>query len=117
MAIPSQQFQQNVRVGQQFASKGISSWTTNLDVAELFSFSNSALNKIVPSEEQNVAEIIFIINNPAFGGDISRVSAYPGEFEYILDKPVRIDKIQSPDEEKPYMKKPFIDRYRVICSI
>jgi hypothetical protein len=78
----------NLKTGTAFNNKMISSWSTNKKVAVGF------------ADDQDVSAgkwCLFLVNNPQYGTDISALSAYQHEHEYILGKPLIIKSIKTED--------------------
>jgi len=85
MSLP-EQIHANLKVGSTFINKMISSWTTDKKMGEEYA-GHSSEGKWC----------LFIIKNPKHGIDISPLSAYDHEDEYILGKPVTITDIKTED--------------------
>ena len=87
LRIPEQIYE-NLKIGSTFNNKMISSWSTNKKVSEGF------------ANDQDVSAgkwCLFVVNNPKHGTDISSLSAYKHEEEYILGTPVTIKDIKTED--------------------
>ena len=83
-----EQIHSNLKIGTTFNNKMISSWSTKENVAEGF------------ADDQPVSAgkwCLFVVNNPQHGTDISSLSAYEHEGEYILGTPVVIKNIKTED--------------------
>ena len=77
----------NLKEGGMFNNKSISSWTSSKDVAQSFDKFDMSAGEYVQ----------FIIESPSVGTDISNLSAYPQEKEFILGKQVRIANVRKKD--------------------
>lgn len=83
-----EQIHSNLKIGTTFNNKMISSWTTNKKIASGF-----ASDQAVSAGKW----CLFIVNNPQHGADISSLSAYENEDEYILGTPVVVKDIKTED--------------------
>lgn len=70
---------EHLKEGNIFNNKAISSWTTDLEVARDFA-----------STGGDYTSAYFIIDKPQYGTDISPMSAYQNEDEYVLGRKVKI---------------------------
>jgi len=86
MGLP-QEVIDNLKEGSVFNNSAISSWTSSKDVAESFDKFNMAAGPYCQ----------FIIENPTVGTDISNLSGFPQEEEFILGKKIRIVNIRKKD--------------------
>ena len=100
IALPNR-IAQNIRVGSTFLNKQLSSWTSDESqainfgkgraVEMMYSYSN---NKLVATDSKEMAVCIFKVDNFSVGADISHLSVYPGEKEFICGRKVMIKKIK-----------------------
>jgi hypothetical protein len=77
----------NLTEGAIFNNKSVSSWTISREVAQ-------AMDKFSMGAGEYVQ---FIIESPPIGTDISNLSAFPQEKEFILGKQVRITNVRKKD--------------------
>ena len=87
-----EQIHGNLKIGTTFNNKMISSWSTSKKVAEGY------------ANDQAVSAgkwCLLTINNPQHGTDVSSLSAYEHEEEYILGTPVVIKNIKTEDSAYP----------------
>jgi len=89
IALPNR-IAQNIRVGTTFLNKQLSSWT--LDESEAINFGKENAIKMMDSEEMAVC--IFKVDNFSVGADISHLSVYPKEKEFICSRKVMIKKVK-----------------------
>ena len=82
-----EQIHGSLKIGTTFNNKMISSWSTSKKVAEGFASEQASAGKWC----------LFVVNNPQHGTDISSLSAYEHEDEYILGTPVVIKNIKTED--------------------
>ena len=81
----------NLEVGDVFNSRGPSSWSTDRILAQ--DFADEAYNGGSATRKMTKpSAVLFSLNHPEYGNDISGISQYASEREFLLGKSVRVIK-------------------------
>jgi len=81
----------NLEVGDIFNSRGPSSWSTDRYLAEQFA-DEAYGGGSVPRKMTKPSAVVFTLDKPQYGNDISAISQYAAEKEFLLGKSVRVIK-------------------------